>query len=71
MHGKIEAPEHPPHEFQAARAVLSLLTGAPPPYYLGHGTDRLVLVVGGPRADSTVLTMERLLRTVAPRIQGS
>lgn len=56
VHGEIEDPEHLPREFQTAGAVLSLLTGAPPPYYLGHGTDRLVLVVGGPQADRTVLT---------------
>lgn len=31
--------------------MLSLLTCAPPPYHLGHGTDRLALVVGGPWAD--------------------
>ena len=70
VHGQIEDPENPPPEFQAAGAALSLLTSAPPPYYLGHGTDRLVLVVGGPRADHTILTLETLLRNAASQATG-
>ncbi|MEU0237680.1 hypothetical protein ABZ234_08310 [Nocardiopsis sp. NPDC006198] len=70
VHGEIEDPENPPHEYLSASALLSLFSSPPPPYFLGHGSDRFVVVVGGPRADRTILTLEKLLRTLAPQTKA-
>lgn len=69
VHGEFDE-EAPPREFYSYKALLSMFTSAPPPFYIGYGKDRIVLVVGGPQANRTMGTMEMLLRLLAPQTDG-
>lgn len=70
VHGASGEEALPPTEVTTLKVLLNMFAGSPPPYYIGYGADRVVLVVGGPHADRTTVMVEGLIRAISPKTRG-